>query len=667
MNDSLALSIFAWLGDHPILSGFFIFFVALIESLAVVGLLIPGIALMLIIGAYLATGQFSFFTAVVLTFLGAVAGDSISYYIGSRFKDKLSTVWPLSHYPETFQKGIVFFKRHGNKSIVLGRFVGPLRALIPAIAGMFQMPQKQFFFSNILSALIWAPMVLLPGYAIGLSLEYASDIAGRLILLIIFTSILLWVVFLLLKFIYLYFLPRFDDGVVFLLNWSVKHPLPGKVSNVLLDRRYSNKKVFSVLFFMAIVLSIILFVTPDLFNVFEKKTDIDIFLSNIFLTLNSPVSNHFITKVLNLSDLKWLLFLSFFTVFLIVLKKQITLLYYLFFTALIILLLQLTLYNFDIDSTFNLSETSLYLFLIFILTTNSSSANLKRKILFYSFCYTLIMAIIISKIYNNNTPLFSLALTSLFSLIWIMIIASTYRIHVNGELLTTQLQNKIGALLLFFIILNIVFIPGSAAVRIANNHYFTIENSVWSNYLWQDLPSHRSGFINKKKHPFNIQWVGTKQDIISVLSTKSAVNLEHSNWTISNPPKISTILQILNPQANIKSLAIYPHLHQGAYEQLRFIRFNKSNNLSNKIIVLRLWKTHFNVKQFTPEKTEKQLWQGTITKLIIENRAGVKMLRSRLLNEVEFTNEVLFFKRLKNGTLLKYNKKDNIQVLLLSH
>ncbi len=662
MNDSLAMSIFAWLGEHPILAGFFIFFVALVESLAVVGIFVPGIALMLVIGAYLATGQFSFFTAVLLTFLGAVVGDSISFYIGGRFKDKLSSIWPISHYPETFQKGIVFFKRHGSKSIVLGRFIGPLRALIPAIAGMFQMPQKQFFFSNILSALIWAPAVLLPGYAIGLSLEFAGDIAGRLILLILFISIVLWVIFIFLRFIYLYLLPRFDDGVVYLLKWSLKHPLPGKASNILLDKKYSDKKVFGVLLFLSVLLSSLFFVTPELFYTIENKSNVDILLRNLFSTLNSPASNQFMATILNFTELKWLLFLSFFTLVVIVWKKQITLLRYFLFTAAIILLLQLILYSFGIDSNNNLSKTSLYLFLTFLLTSNSSP---KRKLLIYSFCYTLLMATIIAHLYNNNTSLFSLALTSSFSFIWIIIIASTYHLHVNGGLLTVQFQNKMGIMLLLFMIINIIVTPSSAPVPIKQNNNLTVEYFTWEKHLWKNLPDHRLGFINKTKHPFNIQWIGSKHDIISTMDTISSS--EYPKWIISSPPKFSNILQILNPQANISSLAIYPHLHNGVYEQLRFIRYNNTENLSNEIIVLRLWQTRFNIKQFDPEKIEKKLWQGTITKLIIENRAGVKVLRTRLLNKVEFMKEVVFLKSFIIETRLKYNKKENIQVLLLSH
>jgi len=62
---------------------------------------------------------------------------------------------------------ILFFERHGGKSVFIGRFFGPIRAVIPLAAGIMQMPRGRFWFANVTSALVWAPMLLFVGDAAG--------------------------------------------------------------------------------------------------------------------------------------------------------------------------------------------------------------------------------------------------------------------------------------------------------------------------------------------------------------------------------------------------------------------------------------------------------------------------------------------------------------------
>jgi undecaprenyl-diphosphatase len=64
-------------------------------------------------------------------------------------------------------RGIDFFQRHGGKSVFIGRFYGPLRASIPLAAGVLRMPAMRFWIADIASALLWAPLLLLAGGAVG--------------------------------------------------------------------------------------------------------------------------------------------------------------------------------------------------------------------------------------------------------------------------------------------------------------------------------------------------------------------------------------------------------------------------------------------------------------------------------------------------------------------
>jgi len=663
MDESTVTTIFTWLGNHPILSGFFIFFIALIESLAIVGILVPGVVLMVIIGAYLATDQFSLLYAIMLTFAGAVAGDGISYYLGNRYKNKLIAIWPISRYPETFKKGIQFFERHGNKSVILGRFIGPLRPLIPAIAGMFQMSRKQFFFSNVFSALIWAPLVLLPGYMIGLSLEFASDIAGRLILLVVFVGFILWILFWFIKSSYLYILPRLNDGIALLLKWSHKHPLPDKATAILLEQKYPEKNIFIVLFILFVLFSNVFFALPAFYGLLSNINDIDILLSNLFLTFNSPASNQFVHSIQNLINLKWILLLSILIFLILAWKKHRILFRYYLITLILTITLQVILSQYlKIDPNYNLLGISTYLFLTFVLTFNSTRP---RKILYYGVCYALITTIMISQLYLGSAHLLPLILGNLFSLLWIVTLTGSYRHHSDSHKLSHQFQKRIGFIFLTLILLNVMLLPNSFNIKPSVTKISIIEKNIWENFVWQELPSYRKGLINKTKHPFNIQFYGDKKRIIEKLKLNSTSNRTTNNhtyaWTLSHSPTTSEIIQSLNPNASIDTLAILPHLHNGTYEQLQFTRL-----LKDEIHVIRLWKTNLKIKQFNPDKKAQPLWQGTLSKLVIVKRLGIKILQSRLIDEVLFNNIAKDFENRNYINMIKYNKNNNLKVLLLS-
>ena len=137
------------------------------ESFAFVSLLFPGTSLLIAAGALMAAGSLPYLPIVVGAVTGAVLGDTVSFWIGHRFGGGIARVWPFSRNPELLSSGIPFFSRHGGKSVFIGRFFGPIRAVIPLAAGVMRMPRDRFWFANVTSAIVWAPMLLLVGDAVG--------------------------------------------------------------------------------------------------------------------------------------------------------------------------------------------------------------------------------------------------------------------------------------------------------------------------------------------------------------------------------------------------------------------------------------------------------------------------------------------------------------------
>jgi membrane protein DedA with SNARE-associated domain len=141
-----------------------VFVLAFGESLAFVSLILPffGIlfAIGLLIGASDALGFWSILTAAAI---GAAVGDWLSYWLGYHYHDRIAGMWPLNRYPKLLPTGHAFFKRWGAWAIVFGRFLGPLRASVPIVAGIAQMPQIWFQLANWSSAFLWAYVLLAPG------------------------------------------------------------------------------------------------------------------------------------------------------------------------------------------------------------------------------------------------------------------------------------------------------------------------------------------------------------------------------------------------------------------------------------------------------------------------------------------------------------------------
>lgn len=143
------------------------FLVAFGESFCFFSVLWPGTAILVGIAALLAASGISqaiVVPAILAAAFGGTLGYAISYWIGYYFKDSIENVWPFRKNPELIQKGEIFFQKYGALSVFFGHFFGPVRAVIPVVAGMFAMRQLPFQIANVLSALIWAAGVIAPAF-----------------------------------------------------------------------------------------------------------------------------------------------------------------------------------------------------------------------------------------------------------------------------------------------------------------------------------------------------------------------------------------------------------------------------------------------------------------------------------------------------------------------
>ncbi|HEX3439797.1 MAG TPA: DedA family protein [Xanthobacteraceae bacterium] len=140
-----------------------VFALAFGESLAFISLLIPAWGALVAIGAFVGTGDLSFWPLWIAGALGAAIGDWLSYWIGLKLEYSVTRIWPLSKHPDLIPRAERFVKRWGMAGIFIGRFFGPLRAAVPLVAGIFEMPFWRFQLANFSSALVWAAVLLTLG------------------------------------------------------------------------------------------------------------------------------------------------------------------------------------------------------------------------------------------------------------------------------------------------------------------------------------------------------------------------------------------------------------------------------------------------------------------------------------------------------------------------
>jgi membrane protein DedA with SNARE-associated domain/membrane-associated phospholipid phosphatase len=156
-------------------------FFAFAETGAFIGLVAPGETVMLLGGAVAGQGTINVYVLIALAWTCACAGDVTSFFLGRRLgREFLLTHGPrfgFSH--ERLHQVEDFFSRHGGKTILLGRFVGFVRAFAPFIAGSSGMRFRQFFPYSVLGCGIWVSAMVVIGYVFSRSIDTAIKYAGK--------------------------------------------------------------------------------------------------------------------------------------------------------------------------------------------------------------------------------------------------------------------------------------------------------------------------------------------------------------------------------------------------------------------------------------------------------------------------------------------------------
>jgi len=658
MPDDFISTVSLTIQQYPTLALLLVFLVAFSESLIIVGLIVPGAILMVLFGALIAIDALAFWPTVLFAISGAVAGDSLSYWLGRRYQSKLHSLWPLSRHPDLIIRANDFFNRYGTKSIILGRFIGPLRPVIPAIAGMSKMPGNVFLAANIGSAIFWAPLYLLPGLLFGLSVEMASEFASKFIILIVALLFLIFLSLWLIQRLYFFIKPYNDKLTLYFLNWGKKHPLVGEVPAAIFDESHSEMRGLSLL---AIIIFSGTLILTFLYNTITSYYDLSFYnfdsLNRLIYyslqTFRSPPLDNFMLWLTYISSNQFIALIYFSFGSLFIWKKDFPALWHLLAVICLPLLLSPFMSNpltHSLQEDLNLNTQTVPFIVVvsvigFTTVLINSGLSFRKQKLYYYFSATLVLLLMMAQLYFALQVFSQILLALIVGTIWFSLLGIAYRRHS----IDPSSNNSRKEIVLILCIL--LFYPGlkitqQEKIYSLPDHYFIMGKNSWLETGWKLLPTEREGVYKRKNNFFNLQWAGTKQNITSRLLQLGFIKHQNSIKTLSN-----WFLET----ATINQLPVLPHIHQGQYETLRFYRYNKEKST---LTVVRLWPSIYKLKQSSPLIP---LWFGSISMMTEKSHLGIRYLvtQNTDIYDIQAANiDLIGFTKINGDRLLIENKAD---------
>ncbi len=614
--EALIVQVIDWVKDHPTWALTTVFLISLSESLAVVGLLVPGVMIMGAIGALVAAGAIGFWPVMWAAVIGAIVGDGLSFWLGHFFKDDIRRLWPFSRHPETLDFGMRFFDKYGSFSVIFGRFVGPVRAIIPVVAGMMGMSPTRFTVANIISALLWAPAYLLPGILVGASVKFAAESATRLAVVLLGLVGAIWLMGWLVWRTFRLVSPHASAWVQALLRWSEVHPKAGELARALADPNHPDARSLTALAGV-LTLGLALFALATGLTVLGGgELRINLAALELGQSLASPLADRLMLGLSRLADLPVML-----TLILVVYGyerlrrggRQAN--YWLAaggFALLAPPLLQALLRMpgpelglgaeagplaaLDALGAFPsghvLRATVLFGFLAVALARTLPSA---WRALPYVLAATLVTAVALARVYLGAAWLSGVLASVALGLIWVAALGLAFRRHSADEPLLVGLWPLTLATLILAVSLQ-TWARQDADLARYRPEPTPIESSLadWRDGHWQKLPLRREDIWQRHHQPLNIQYAGS-------LAALSA-NLTPKGWEPAQALDWVNALQLFSPDLPLQALPVPPQVHAGRHEALALVKALPDGGR----LVLRLWATRYRLDG-------RPLWIGNVT------------------------------------------------------
>ena len=606
METSWLQAVLDWVQMHPNATGWMIFLVALGESLLLVGILLPGAALLVGLGTLIGLGVVDLKLAWVTASLGAFTGDGISFWIGRYYKHGLLKLWPIYKFPKLIDQGQSFFTKWGGLSVFIGRFVGLVRPIIPAIAGMMAMPVKKYIAISAVASVLWAPFYLLPGMLFGSAMGEMTQVAGKLALLLAIFILTVAFFYWLIQLVYGFLLPRTHRLLSKTLVWSQKHPILGKVTSGLIDPRKPEKGslAFMASFIIALtVASLIIIINSQ--TISDWSIQVNDFMQAFHTDWTRPVMLFLLAITHDLS----ILIPSILVFLWLVRRNRMVAAWHWMFIVVTGYVLALFIQYFSQENTngwFGFHHLSWFVAVMaFWSALISGALPHKTRSWTYTLSTVLISVVAFTQLFFNHMSL-GVVLISIFSGIFLAsVVAIAYRMRVRKQFLGWPVSA------IFFssqgVMILVVLILFSSHV-LQEKEVLMVETT---QDQWINNPIEvRNDWLNRAKQPFNINYHGNIQQLTKTLHQEGFKSTIPKAWT--------DVWHALKSDEDSEIFTVIPTTNKGKIESIIFYK-----KMGETLVAIHLWQQPLRI-----DSSNKLVFSGYVRKHNIVHKWGMWFWKS---------------------------------------
>jgi membrane-associated protein len=153
----------------------------LLERSIFLGLIVPGDLILALGGVYASQGKLSLALVIIVGSLAAICGESIGFYLGRRFGIRLIRHLPFvgPRLSRVIDESEDYFRKHGGKTVAIGRYATAAGAFIPFTAGAGKMSYFRFLLFDVPAIIVWATGISIFGYYFGRNLGFIDKVLSR--------------------------------------------------------------------------------------------------------------------------------------------------------------------------------------------------------------------------------------------------------------------------------------------------------------------------------------------------------------------------------------------------------------------------------------------------------------------------------------------------------
>ncbi len=620
---------------HPHIGGVITFLIAFTESLPLIGAVIPGSVTMTAVGALIGSGAMPMVPTLVWAIVGAFCGDYLSYWLGAHYNERLRTIWPFSKKQHWLLKGENFFRAHGVKSVIIGRFFGPVRSAVPLIAGLMHMSRVRFIFAAFPSAVLWSLVYIVPGIIVGaLSLELPPATATKFILAILAIVAFGWIVLVAIHFFFKKLAIAIDTGMAHAwkylenhksLHWlttllSPSAAIPKKPVRFSLFRKSAEllQVPFCWIPHRQLTLVIATAVMVILFFVVFGSVNSDGWLTHwnapFFLLLRSlraPLGDNVMIACTLLGEkyvlipaallvFLWLLFKRYFWVAchwllaIVLASGVIELFKHFYYSA-----RPLGLLNWQPSSSFpsghTLLATTFYGFAALLIAQGLPPGRRKLPLLIATF---LVILVGLSRLYLGMHWLTDVLGSLTIGLAIILFVFLLYRRRPARPVVPRSFA-------VVMVVITLVVWAGYGLTHFYSQREqyamywprITLDINTWWNNEDKDVPQFLVSRLGKPHDALNVQWLGDLNHLQQILVAQG--------WQVHTAASLNlkNTFQRLSPRTNPQHLPLLPTLYQNQSPQLWFTKGDAQKRQINLIF----WKANIHVTD-----SNQLLWLGSL-------------------------------------------------------